>query len=661
MSRVLVSGFLTLFLLLTTFVGAGAVWAQDAGQGLARAMQAMREGNWASARIEARADGQAALDVILWHALRSGRGDAVEVQDFLARNPDWPGLAYLKEKSELAMSEASHREIRAFFADHQPQTGAGALAYARALLAQGDEGAAQAEIVLAWRTLSLSGDERRAMLENWKEILRPHHVARLDHALWQGWSRNAGAMVPLVDEGWQALAEARLALRNKSDGVDALIEKIPASLQDHPGLAYERFNWRVSKRRTADAVALLLERSISAETLGEPWAWARARRDLARQRMRAGEVTEAYNIASSHYLVEGSDYADLEWLSGYLALRYMDRTDLALQHFSNFQRAVWTPISLGRAGYWLGRTFEAMGDSSAAKEAYGLGAKYQTSFYGLLAAERGGFAFDAALAGKEDFGDWRQADFTKSSVFSAGVLLLAAGETNLAERFLTHLAETQGRTGMGQIGKMLSDMRRPHIQVMLGKRAAQFGHELAAPYYALPDQIVKSSFPVPKELVLAISRRESEFDPRVISGAGARGYMQLMPGTAKEVSDQLGIEYSKDKLLSDPGYNATLGSTYLATLARRFDANAVMMAAGYNAGPSRPDRWMKLFGDPRKGEVDVVDFIEFIPFDETRNYVMRVTESLPVYRARLGQNPHPVPFSRELIGSTLPALSPEGE
>lgn len=657
MSRVLVSGFLTLFLLLTSI----AAHAQDAGDSLARAMKAMRGGNWAAARIEARGDGQASLDVILWHALRSGRGDAVEVQDFLARNPDWPGLPYLREKSEQAMSAASNADIRAFYSEHTPRTGAGALSLARAWLAAGDEGAAQAEIVLAWRTVSMSGDERKAFRENWGEVLRDHHVARLDYALWKGWSSNAGAMVPLVDDVWQALAEARIALRNTAGGVDGLIEKVPAALQDHAGLAYERFLWRVRKRRSADAIELLLERSKSAETLGEPWAWARARRNLARERMRAGDATQAYQIASRHYLVEGRDFADLEWLSGYIALTLLDQPKVAMQHFSNFRRAVWSPISVGRAGYWLGRAFEDMGDTAAAQEAYALGAQYQTSFYGLLAAERGGLPFDQSLDGSETLPDWREAEFTNSSVFNAGILLLVAGETNLAERFLTHLAESQDKTGMAQIGQMLGDMRRPHLQVMLGKRAAQFGHQLAAPYFAVPDQIAKAEFPVPKELVLAISRRESEFDPVVISGAGARGYMQLMPGTAKEVSSQLGLQYSKDKLLSDPAYNATLGSAYLATLSKRFGANAVMMAAGYNAGPSRPDRWMKLYGDPRKGQLDVVDFIEFIPFDETRNYVMRVTESLPVYRARLGQNPHPVPFSQELIGSTLPVLAPKGE
>lgn len=630
----------------------------QAGQALVRALDYMREGNWAAAQIEARGDGQIAVDVILWHALRAGRGDAREVMDFLERRPDWPGMDYLREKSEPVMADgATDAELRHFFSDNPPQSGAGALALSRLHMADGQEGLAQADIVLAWRTLSLSGDERRAFLETWGEILKPHHQARLDMALWQGWGQNASAMIPYVDEGWQALAQARLALRSGAGNVDGLIAKVPEALQDDAGLAFERFMWRVRKNKREDAIALLKERSVSSAKLGEPWAWAPERIDLARMRMQAGAWGEAYEIASRHYLVEGSDYAELEWLSGYLALRHLARADLAVQHFRNFREAVWTPISVGRAGYWLGRALEEAGDAAGAQAAYAEGAQFQTSFYGLLAAERGKLPVSDTLSGREPFGDWREAAFTKSSVFQAAVLLLAAGETDLGERFMTHLGEGLDRTGMGQMGAMLDEMKRPHIQVMLGKRAAQFGIELPGPYYALHPEVVGTEYPVPKELVLAIARRESEFDPTVISGAGARGFMQLMPGTAKEVAASLSLDYDADRLLNDPAYNATLGSNYLAGLAKRYDGNPVMMAAGYNAGPSRPDSWMKLFGDPRAGAIDVIDWIEMIPFDETRNYVMRVTESLPVYRARLGLDPHPVPFSEELVGHTMRAIN----
>ncbi|PWL36849.1 MAG: tail length tape measure protein, partial [Marivita sp. XM-24bin2] len=258
------------------------------------------------------------------------------------------------------------------------------------------------------------------------------------------------------------------------------------------------------------------------------------------------------------------------------------------------------------------------------------------------------------------FPDWRDAPFTTSSVFTAAILLLDAEENVLAERFLTHLAESLDRQQIGQMGQMLEDLGLPHVQVMLGKRAAQYGHEVHAPYYAL-HPLAELEHPVPTELVLAIARRESEFDPGVISPVGARGLMQVMPRTAQDVAGWLDVEYSEAKLLTDPIYNTILGATYLERLARQFNGNAVMMAAGYNAGPSRPERWMEERGDPRRGDMDVIDWIEHIPFSETRNYVMRVTESLPIYRARLGRDPHPVPFSEELKGSTLLPLPPQGE
>ncbi|MFD1343490.1 lytic transglycosylase domain-containing protein [Litorisediminicola beolgyonensis] len=620
---------------------------------LRRAMADMRDANWASAMIEARGSGQAGLDVILWHWLRAGNGDARQVQDFLARNPDWPGLDYLREKSEQAISEATHDEVRAFFGNEAPQTGTGALSLARAERAAGEEDAAKATIILAWKTLALSSEEHAAFLADHGALLKPYHDDRLAMALWKGWRANASAMLPLVSDGQRALAEARIALQDQAAGVDGAIERVPAALADDAGLAHDRFAWRVKKRRTDDAIELLLERSAKTGGLGEPWAWADRRLDLARATMLEGKGALAYDIASSHQLTSGSDFASLEWLSGYIALTYLKKPEIAADHFDRFATAVDTPISLGRAGYWQGRAREAMGDAEGAARGYAFGAKYQTSFYGLLAAERGKLAPDTTLAGTETFPDWKEAAFTKKSVFQAAMLLMAGGEDQLAERFLTHLAESLDRNEIGSLGNMLADLGKPHIQIMLGKRAAQAGIEVPGPYYAL-HPLLDREFPIPTEMVLSIARRESEFDPVVVSHAGARGLMQLMPRTASEVSGWIGETFLLAKLTSDPAYNARLGSAYLADLSERFDGNVVMMAAGYNAGPGRPIRWMKERGDPRRGGADIVDWIEHIPFDETRNYVMRVAESVPIYRARLGKTMHPVPFSKELTGSTLP-------
>ncbi|WP_372893102.1 transglycosylase SLT domain-containing protein [Rhodosalinus sp.] len=641
-------------LLVALLLVAGGAARADAPRPLAEALDAMRAGDWARAASRAREDGPAAADVIEWYRLRDGRGTSDEVMSFLRRNPDWPGLPLLRRRSEEAIAAADAATVRAFFADHRPRTGTGALAHAAALDAAGETGAAQAEIVLAWRTLPMSEEAHDGFLARHGPLLEEHHVARLDMALWNGWEDNARAMLPLVPDGWRKLAEARLALHQDAPGVDARIAAVPETLADDPGLAYERFAWRMRRGREDGAAELLLARSESAAALGDPARWAPLRRRLARLLTQDGRDALAYEVAATHHTTVEAGYAHaaLEWQAGYLALRRLDRPGQAVVHFTRFERAVETPISLGRAGYWLGRAQEAAGAAEAAAAAYARGARHQTSFYGLLAAERAGIAFDAALAGGGAPPEWRSAAFTESSVYRAGVQLLAAGERVLGERFLTHLTESLPAPEIARLGAMLDEIAAPHVAVMVGKRAARRGLTVPAPYYPL-HPMADARLPVPTELALAIARRESEFDPAVVSPAGARGLMQVMPGTARDMAADLGLVYDHARLLTDWRYNTRLGAAYLAELVERFEGNPVLLAAAYNAGPSRALRWIETLGDPRDPELDIVDWIEAIPFRETRTYVMRVTESLPIYRARLGRDPHPVPFSAELAGATL--------
>ncbi|WP_299371342.1 lytic transglycosylase domain-containing protein [uncultured Tateyamaria sp.] len=627
------------------------------------AMDALRGGDWATAARLAARDGPVAADVIEWQRLRAGRGTYAEVTDFIDRRPDWPGLALMRRKSEPAVAEAGSAAVLAFYAEQGPQTAQGALDYAAAQIAQGNAGDAEATLVLAWRSMRMSAGTHDLFLSRHADLIAPHHAARLEAMLWDRAGADAARMLPLVPEGPAALARARLALQSLSDAVDARIDAVPAALAQDPGLAHDRFEWRIRKGRWADAKALLRERSRSIEALGQPGAWSNRRRAMARDEMRDGDPALAYQLAARHFLTEGSHYADLEWLAGFIALRQLDDPELALEHFQNHRAAIASPISRGRAGYWIGRAHEAAGQPDAAQASYADGAQFQTTFYGLLAAERGGLPVDPDLDGAETFEDWRTSDLARRDLFEAGLLLQASGELSLAERFWTHLAEDLDRDTAGQLGQAAIDAGQPHLAVMIGKRVAQRGITLHAPYYAL-HPLAQADLPMAPEMSLAIARRESEFDPVVQSGVGARGLMQIMPATAAEVAGDLGrsAEHSTARLTSDPVYNAELGSEFLSQLAGRFDGNVVMMSAAYNAGPSRPIRWMDLYGDPRgQGEDALVDWIEFIPFRETRNYVMRVTESLPIYRARLGGDALPVPFSQELGGSTLLPFAPQGE
>ncbi|MDW4500145.1 lytic transglycosylase domain-containing protein [Sulfitobacter sp. D35] len=626
------------------------------------AMEAMRSGNWDSAARIAARDGEVAADVIEWIRLRSGGGTAQDVMDFLDRRPDWPGESYLRSKASDAMASAPDAEIITFYEAQRPSTPDNLLTYAAALRRAGRSGDADAEIVLGWRTLPMASTTHKLFLTEFPDLLKPHHVARLDEMLWTGNPENATRMFDLVPDGHARLAKARIALQKRAPGVDTLIAAVPASLADDAGLQYDRFTWRIRAGRYDDAKALLHERSVSRDALGRPEKWSNRRRSMARDEMRDGDPVRAYELAARHFLTEGSDYADLEWLAGYIALTKLKEPKTALAHFRNHDAAVASPISKGRAGYWRGRALEALGDAAAADQAYAEGAQHQTSFYGLLAAERAGLPFDTKAATEEPSGSWTTARFADNPVFEAGLLLRASGETALAERFWTHLAESLDESDAAILAQIAIDAGDSHLALMIAKRVAQRGLVIPLAYFPV-DAVARARLPMAPEMVLSIARRESEFDPRVQSSVGARGLMQIMPATGREVAQRLGRgrAHSTERLISDPAYNAELGATYLAMLARRFDGNVVMMSAGYNAGPGRPDRWMREFGDPRRGGIDVVDWIEHIPFRETQNYVMRVTESLPSYRARLGKEALPVPFSEELTGSTLRAFAPQGE
>jgi soluble lytic murein transglycosylase len=321
-----------------------------------------------------------------------------------------------------------------------------------------------------------------------------------------------------------------------------------------------------------------------------------------------------------------------------------------MTHFGHLRTAVETPISVARAEYWMGRALEAKGDKAGAKTAYKAAAQNQTAFYGLMAAEKLDLSLDPALvdAGKPQAG-WKTAGFAGSSVLAAGRALAAAGDRTLAKRFFLHLADSLNGKELEQLADLALRMEEPHIALLVAKAAAERGLILARSYYPVPD-MVPDGLPISRALALAISRRESEFDPRAQSPAGARGLMQVMPETAARVAKGLGEESSAGKLTSDPEFNVRVGSTYLKRMVDEFGPAVALIASGYNAGPGRPRGWIGDFGDPRRTDVDVVDWIETIPFTETRTYVMRVAEGVVIYRARLKGAAGPVQITSELTG-----------
>ena len=607
--------------------------------------------DWAEASSRAQGAGAVGADVIEWQRLRAGEGLLGEYEAFLARRPDWPGLPYLKAAGEVAVARSTDPDrVLQYFGGEAPAKAAGVLALTAALEAKGRHAEAIEVATIGWTKLKFTADEQAHLLDTYGPDLRVAHELRLDRILWDGNRADEGArMLPLVSKDWAALGKARLALRADKDGVSALVNAVPKALKDDPGLAFERFLFRMRHDNYADAAALIVDRSASAQGLGDPMAWAAKRADLARILMRKGEPKSAYRVASTHHLTDLGDMGDLEFLSGFIALRKLNDPARALQHFERLAGAT-TPISQARAQYWLGRALEASGDKTKARSAYGKAANYQTSYYGMLAAEKLGLTLDESLlSNAPPAGSWKGAGYAKSSVLEAAARMAAAGNEQLSARFMLHLGESLSDAELGTLAGLALDLGQYRSAVLIAKAATERGLVFPSAYFPVPDMIPEA-LPVSRALALSIARRESEFDPEARSPAGALGLMQMLPATAAEVAKDQGIKFSKAKLASDPAYNATLGAAYLKELVDQFGPSVALVASGYNAGPGRPRGWVDAFGDPRLASTDVVDWVEMIPFTETRTYVMRVVEGVVIYRAKLRGTAGPVNISDELTG-----------
>ena len=607
--------------------------------------------DWAEASSRAQGAGAVGADVIEWQRLRAGEGLLGEYEAFLARRPDWPGLPYLKAAGEVAVARSTDPDrVLQYFGGEAPAKAAGVLALTAALEAKGRHAEAIEVATIGWTKLKFTADEQAHLLDTYGPDLRVAHELRLDRILWDGNRADEGArMLPLVSKDWAALGKARLALRADKDGVSALVNAVPKALKDDPGLAFERFLFRMRHDNYADAAALIVDRSASAQGLGDPMAWAAKRADLARILMRKGEPKSAYRVASTHHLTDLGDMGDLEFLSGFIALRKLNDPARALQHFERLAGAT-TPISQARAQYWLGRALEASGDKTKARSAYGKAANYQTSYYGMLAAEKLGLTLDESLlSNAPPAGSWKGAGYAKSSVLEAAARMAAAGNEQLSARFMLHLGESLSDAELGTLAGLALDLGQYRSAVLIAKAATERGLVFPSAYFPVPDMIPEA-LPVSRALALSIARRESEFDPEARSPAGALGLMQMLPATAAEVAKDQGIKFSKAKLASDPAYNATLGAAYLKELVDQFGPSVALVASGYNAGPGRPRGWVDAVGDPRVASTDVVDWVEMIPFTETRTYVMRVVEGVVIYRAKLRGTAGPVNISDELTG-----------
>ncbi len=600
------------------------------------AFEAIRAGDWTGAYAKA----QQAQDPFLGKAIRfldmtrQGSGWRFgDIMDFVASNPDWPSERLLRTRAEEAMADASDDEVGRWFARFPPVTAIGRLREADYLLAHGQTDRAVTEIRQVWVSTDFNAFDEKPILQRYGHYLRPiDDVERLDRLVWDGKEEAAHRMLPRVDAGHRAEALARLALANVSKSAEKLVSKVPAKLQRDPGFLFERMRWRRRKEMYDGAIEILRS---APKDLVRPQLWWAERETLTRHALQEGNARLALDLAEQHGMTEGATFADAEFLAGWIALRYLHNPTRAYDHFVRLYNSVTRPISLSRGAYWAGRAQQDLGNRELAGGWYSKAAQYLTTYYGQLAAGQIGADGKAAVLEDPKPTPQETAAFDQKELVRVVRGLADADAADFAKPFvlkLSDLAKTPGEHAL--VAALATEVTRPDLAVAVARRASYVGVTLLTLGYPLAAMPPGGSVEGP--LVLAMARQESGLDVGAVSPAGARGMLQLMPATAKRIAKDLQLPFSQQRLLTDPEYNLTLGRAYLEDMLDRFGGSYVLAVAAYNAGPARVSEWEQSMGDPRATQVDVIDWVESIPFRETRTYVQRVLENLQVYRLRTG-------------------------
>ena len=630
---------------------ASSVSANDASL-LGEALRAVRSGDLERASsLRDQISDPVAQRIVRWAAVDAQPSSLAPLELETARRDfwGWPRGDARQASAERGLERASYPADRviAWFDGAPPTTAEGALALASALQSTGKTAEAQALIRSWWRDRSFELDVQERMLSRHAAWLtEDDHAERLDTLLLGPQGPATQAMMNLVSADRRALAEARIALRNESDDATAKFNRVPGALASDPGLAVERA--RYLRRRGLETLGYgLVSRfpAAPAHAEGQDLLWTE-RRMYMLSALKARDWRTAYAAMNNHGFERGVRRAEAEFFAGWVALRKLNDPVLAAKHFAQVAEAGSTPITQGRALYWQGRAAEARGDAAAAKAHYLAGSKNYTTFYGQLSAEKAGL--NTLTLGKDPVPtDADGQRFEGRELVKAARILKQAGENDLFRAFVMHIDDSLPNA---EEAALLHDLAKSYgeqdLAMKVVRTAAQRGFVLPERGYPIVQPPAVSGAAEPA-YVLSISRQESNFFPGARSHANARGMMQLLPATGRGVARKLGIEW-RESGLYEPEYNMRLGSVFLQDMIDRFRGSYPMAAAAYNAGPGRPETWAADCGDPRGGGTDPVDFIECIPFSETRDYVMRTMETLQIYRARLAGGSAPLNLSADL-------------
>ena len=620
--------------------------------GLAKkAISEMQKSKWSSAlKIAKKAKDNSIYNFIQWrHLLTSGnQASFYEYQVFLNKNSDYPRIDRIRYLAEhkLSTESVSPKKIINWFGAKGPLSGYGKMILGESYILVGNKNKGIKLIKEGWITADLSKNELKYFRKKFKKYLNANdYIKRADYLAWNGDRWDLQRLIRYLPKDYELLYNARHLLMSKGYGVDQAIANVPQKFKNDAGLNYDRLKWRRKKGRVDSSTEILLKIRNDKEYLVRPDKWWKEREIISRALLYKKKYEISYKISSNHGMTKGAEYAAAEWMSGWIALSFLNDPMTAKDHFKNFYENVSYPISLSRGAYWLGRAYEKTGEIEQSNNWYREATKYLTTYYGQLAFLKlnpnGKFELEKDMEIDPKY----RIQFFNKELVKISYLLDELKKDKYTKHILRHLANDNIAKGSEVLAaELATSINRYDFAIQVSKIASyqkRFHNKYNYPIISTPKYINKRKIPE-SALILSIIRQESEFDLEANSHAGAKGLMQLMPYTAKLVSKQAKLPYSKSRLTTDPEYNINLGSHYIAGLILQYDGAYPFAVAAYNAGPNRVKYWKKINKDPQKKQVDYVDWVELIKFRETRNYVQRVMENYNVYRYILEQRPVPM-------------------
>ena len=603
-----------------------------------------------------------AKKLLHWYTLRSQSTShsIAELQEFLAANPGWPSRSRLQTKIERAFlkGQGTNKTIQAHFKQHKPKTNAGKIAYAQTLLGTEQKNKAIDLIKTAYQDPALPlWVEREITTKHKNKLSTKDHKIRTDRLLYTNRrSKITAAMraAKHLNEAERQGAKFRAAVIRRQTGTALkLLPKLEKQIKQQPGVHLARIELAIRRKKYDAAIKHMKMSNYKKDEITDKDRWWRVRQKLARHAIAKNNHKAAYDITSKHEHPSVNRYKEAEFLSGWLALRHLKKPELAAQHFEKFKAAADGPLSRSKSAYWLGRALKAQNKPQAANDNFKASAIEFNTFYGQLAAyELDKSNPEIIIPPSPKISANIAKRFTDRDEVQAILIAHQIKNSAIARIFFAHLRyHLNDPQELALLAELAASLNYNQSTVRIGKTAMAQKILTLAPYSYpvrfMPKYKLLRSIPEPA-MVYAIARQESEFNYQIKSRAGARGLLQVMPGTLKHVARKYNLKSRTAWLTQKPAFNAQIASAYIGDRHDEFSGSYIMTFAAFNAGPGRVRQWTREFGDPRSAHIDPIDWIERIPFRETRKYVQKVMANLQVYRARLQNGKAPITAHKDI-------------